>query len=45
LSINRYKKVDYAEVSYDSPAVILGRIAEIDAERKATMEILRGMIG
>ncbi len=45
LSINRYKKVDYAEVSYDSPAVILGRITEIDAERKATMEILRGMIG
>ncbi len=45
LSINRYKKVDYAEVAYDSPAVILGRIAEIDAERMETMEILRGMLG
>lgn len=45
LSINRYKKVDYAEVAYDSPAVILNRIAEIDNQRMQTMELLRGMLG
>lgn len=32
LSLNRYKEVVYEEVEYDPPKVILGRLAELEAE-------------
>ncbi|MDD4965762.1 class I SAM-dependent DNA methyltransferase [Halothiobacillus sp.] len=32
LSINRYKEVEYETVEYDSPQVILARLAELEAE-------------
>lgn len=32
LSINRYKEIEYEEVEYDAPAVILDRIAELENE-------------
>lgn len=32
LSINRYKEIEYDEVEYDKPVVIMNRIDEIDSE-------------
>jgi len=44
LSINRYKEVVYDEVAYEKPAVILEQIAQIDSERQALLNELRGGI-
>ncbi len=44
LSINRYKEVVYEEVSYEKPAVILERIAEIDRERQVLLNELKGLL-
>lgn len=45
LSINRYKEVVYEEVQYDSPKVILDRLAMLEKEigqgRKVLMELLK----
>ncbi len=44
LSINRYKEIEYEEVEYDPPKVILGRLAELDDEiAKGRLE-LEGML-
>jgi type I restriction enzyme M protein len=45
LSINRYKEVEYGEVSYESPAVILGKLKVIEGEIMADLEVLEGMLG
>jgi len=45
LSINRYKEVVYEKVEYDPPAVILDRLAKLDAEVASKMQELRGMLG
>ena len=41
LSINRYKEIEYEEVDYDAPEVILERMNKLDEERKK----LRGKLG
>ena len=45
LSINRYKEVEYEAVQYDSPKVIMARLAELEekiAEGREDMERLLG---
>ena len=32
LSINKYKEIEYEEVVYDAPEVILGRVKELEDE-------------
>jgi type I restriction enzyme M protein len=32
LSINRYKEIEYEEVTYDPPKVILQRLRELEAD-------------
>lgn len=44
LSINRYKEVVYEKAEYDPPAVILDRLAKLDAEIASKMQELRGML-
>ena len=44
LSINRYKEVEYEAVEYDSPQVILARLAELEAEIGKGREDLEGML-
>ena len=44
LSINRYKEIEYEKVEYDSPEVILDRLAELDKKIASKMEELRGLI-
>ena len=44
LSINRYKEVEYEEVEYDPPNVILGRLTELEAEIAKRREELEGLL-
>lgn len=44
LSINRYKEVVYEEKTYEKPEVIIEQIEALDAERKALMEQLKGLL-
>lgn len=44
LSINRYKELVYESVSYESPAVILGKVAELESQIAQGIEALRGML-
>jgi type I restriction enzyme M protein len=44
LSINRYKELVYESVSYESPAVILGKVAELESEILQGIEALRGLL-
>jgi type I restriction enzyme M protein len=44
LSINRYKEVVYEEKTYEKPAVIIEQIEALDAERKALLEKLKGLL-
>lgn len=44
LSINRYKEVVYEEKTYEKPVVIISQIEALDAERKALMEKLKGLL-
>ena len=44
LSINRYKTVEYEEVSYDPPKVILKKLMEMEKEIQKDLEELGGMI-
>ncbi len=44
LSINRYKEVEYEAVEYDPPPVILGRLANLEAEIAAGREELADML-
>ena len=45
LSINKYKEIEYEEVTYDSPQEIMLRIRELEMEITAGIEELAGMIG
>ena len=45
LSINRYKKIEYDEVEYDSPAMILDRVAELERAIMDGVKALREMVG
>ncbi|MFW5436765.1 type I restriction-modification system subunit M [Paenibacillus apiarius] len=45
LSINRYKEVVYEKVEYDTPAVIMNRLDELNLNIASKMEELRGMLG
>lgn len=44
LSINRYKELVYESVSYDSPAVILNKVAALESEIQQGIEALRGIL-
>jgi len=44
LSINSYKEVEYEAVEYDSPKVILKRLAELDEKIAKGREELEGML-
>lgn len=44
LSINRYKEVEYEEVTYDPPLVILDQLEVLEAEIMADLKTLRGML-
>ena len=43
LTINRYKEVEYEEVKYDPPKVILGRLVALEEEIQRGMKELEGM--
>ena len=45
LSINRYKEVEYAEVVYESPKVILGKLKAIEDEIRSDLDELEAMLG
>jgi type I restriction enzyme M protein len=45
LSINRYKETVHEEVAYDSPAVILADIKQLDAERAKALKKLEELLG
>jgi type I restriction enzyme M protein len=45
LSINRYKEVEYEPVQYDPPAIILERIAQLDADIANGRKKLGEMLG
>lgn len=44
LSINRYKQIEYDEVAYDSPKIILKRLETLESEIQKDLKKLRGMI-
>ncbi len=45
LSINRYKEIEYEEVKYDPPEVILDQLEALESEITADLKELRGMLG
>lgn len=45
LSINRYKTVEYEEVAYDPPKVILAKLKEMEKEIQKDLDELEGMLG
>ena len=45
LSINRYKEVEYEEVEYDHPKVILAKLAELEEEIAKGRKELEGDVG
>lgn len=44
LSINRYKEIEYEEVEYDPPLVILDKLEALETEIQADLKELRGML-
>lgn len=44
LSINKYKEIEYEEVVYDAPSVILGRVKELEKEISQGIEELERML-
>lgn len=44
LSINRYKEVEYEEITYDPPHVILDQLEALETEIMADLKELRGML-
>ena len=44
LSINRYKEIEYEEVEYDPPLVILDELEKLEAEIQQDLKDLRGML-
>ncbi|MEM6521062.1 MAG: class I SAM-dependent DNA methyltransferase [Cyanobacteria bacterium P01_C01_bin.70] len=45
LSINRYKEIEYEEVHYDPPKVILQRLRSLEAEIRQDLDTLEEMLG
>ncbi len=45
LSINRYKKVEHAEVPYELPQVIIARLEALEREIAGELAELKGMVG
>ncbi|MCR4943414.1 MAG: type I restriction-modification system subunit M [Clostridium sp.] len=45
LSINKYKEIEYEEVVYDEPKVILERVRKLEEEIQAGIDELERMIG
>ncbi|HDI3056901.1 TPA: SAM-dependent DNA methyltransferase [Clostridium botulinum] len=45
LSINKYKEIEYEEVVYDEPKVILERVRKLEKEITEGIDELEGMIG
>jgi type I restriction enzyme M protein len=45
LSINRYKEIEYEEIHYDPPKVILKRLRELEAEISKDLDELEGVLG
>ncbi len=45
LSINRYKEIEYDEVEYDAPEVILGKIGELEEGIHKNIIDLKKMVG
>ena len=45
LSINRYKEIEYEEVEYEPPKVILGKLKSLEDEIRADLDALEGMLG
>jgi type I restriction enzyme M protein len=43
-SLNRYKEIEYEEVKYDAPAVILDRVAILEGEIVAGVDELKRMV-
>jgi type I restriction enzyme M protein len=44
LSINRYKEVEYEEVDYEKPEIIIEQIKTLDRERGKTLEKLESLL-
>lgn len=44
LSINRYKEVEYEEVAYDPPHIILDQLEALESEIQKDLRELRGML-
>jgi len=44
LSINRYKEIEYEEVVYEEPQVILKKIRELEAQIMEGLDALEGMV-
>ncbi|MEM8642264.1 MAG: class I SAM-dependent DNA methyltransferase [Cyanobacteria bacterium P01_G01_bin.54] len=44
LSINRYKEIEYEEVEYEAPAVILGKLRDLEDEIRADLDALEAML-
>lgn len=45
LSINRYKEVEYDEVNYESPRLILQQLRSLEAEIRADLDVLEELLG
>lgn len=45
LSINRYKEIEYEEVTYDPPKVILQKLRSLEDEIRQDLDALEGMLG
>ena len=45
LSLNRYKEIDYEEVEYDPPKVILQQLRDLEDEIRKDLDELEGMLG
>ncbi len=45
LSINRYKEVEYEEVEYEAPKVILQKLRELEDEIRSDLDELEGLLG
>jgi type I restriction enzyme M protein len=45
LSINRYKEVEYEEVKYEPPKVILQKLRDLEDEIRADLDALEGLLG
>lgn len=45
LSINRYKEIEYEEVEYEPPKVILGKLRDLEKEIQEDLDTLEEMLG